>query len=153
MNSPTSLPLSSLPAECYIFVAGGQPGKQIGIIRRGEAGYYLTDYAEKNPVLAADLVRRLNRRLGVGLLQAEAMQVGSMFGWDAPGVQVALDNIRRLPDALSAIRTEIAETNNGKLLLANVPRNFTWAIDALVDEKKLARTRFFHFGDAIGLPD
>ena len=153
MSSPTLSILSSLPDECYIFVAGGHPGKQVGLIRRGEKGYYLSDYDEKEPVLAADLVRRLNRRLGVGLLQAEAMQVGSMFGWDAPGVQAALDNIQRLPEALKTIKEEIAMTNNGKLLLANVPREFAWAVDVLVDEKKLARTRFFHFGDAIGLPD
>ena len=47
------------------------------LIKRGVAGYWLA-----SPDLDPDA---FNARHGVTPAQAEAMEIGSMFGWDVPG--------------------------------------------------------------------
>jgi hypothetical protein len=77
-----------LPDMCYIDIATGG----IGIVKKGESGYYQTDLAETNKVSGkekAELVDKLNKNLGVTKAQAQAMQVGSMFGWHVPGADPA----------------------------------------------------------------
>jgi len=76
-----------LPEFCYSVIAGNAPGKRIGIIKRGEAGYYLTDF--DSPTAPKDLIEQVvaeqNRKMGVKPSQVEAMEIGSCFGWDVPG--------------------------------------------------------------------
>ena len=73
-----------LPDMCYVntYTQG------IGIVKKGEDGFYKTDLAETNGVSGKEadkLVDELNDRLGVTKAQAQAMHIGSMFGWDVPG--------------------------------------------------------------------
>ncbi len=76
-----------LPKHSYVFIDGAAPGKRIGLIKRGEDGYYETDFDNGNAT--DDIVRAaidgINRRLGVSTAQATAMHVGSMCGWHVPG--------------------------------------------------------------------
>jgi hypothetical protein len=68
-------------------VFASKPGKRIGMIKRGEAGYYPTNYdsAKASTKIAEQAVRELNARLHVTEAQALAMEMGSMFGWDQTG--------------------------------------------------------------------
>lgn len=70
---------------CYTFVTTEMV---IGIIHKGETGYYKTDLAECNKIKTAEegeaLVRELNEKLGVSIKEQMAMKVGSMFGWNIP---------------------------------------------------------------------
>ena len=50
------------------------------LVKRGEVGYYPTEYA-----FPGKLVDDLNARLGVSKEQAMAMEVGSLFGFHVPG--------------------------------------------------------------------
>ena len=53
------------------------------IIKRGESGFY--------DCLRPDFdVASFNARHGVTVAQREAMEIGSMFGWHVPGVELAL---------------------------------------------------------------
>ena len=84
------------PALCYVVVPGAAPGKRIGIVKRGEKGYYLSDYDRPygfgigylSQAKIEDWVREMNERLDVDPAQAESMLMGSMFGWDCPGAQM-----------------------------------------------------------------
>ena len=72
---------SSLPAQCYVFLPTTQ---EIGIVKKGESGYYRSDLS---PVYGQDgkaFVEELNRQGGVTKAQAAAMSAGSMFGWACP---------------------------------------------------------------------
>jgi len=84
----------NIPELCYVFIHSANPGKRIGIIKRGESGYYPTDFDSPtaSAAIAEQVVNRLNERLGVSPAHAEAMQVGSMFGWNVPGAQPELCN-------------------------------------------------------------
>jgi hypothetical protein len=72
-----------LPDLCYVHIPGKPVGQHIGIVKRGEEGYYP---APGMTLAAAD---RKNEVMGVTHAQREAMQVGSMFGWNVPGVNPA----------------------------------------------------------------
>ena len=76
-----------LPKLCYVVVPGAAPGKRIGIVKRGEKGYYLTDFdttmAPEERVEEA--VKMMNERLKVSAAQSQAMLIGSMFGWNVFG--------------------------------------------------------------------
>jgi hypothetical protein len=80
-----------LPKLCYVFVAGNCPGYRIGIIKLGEVGYYPTEFDSQVAAdeIAKQAVNEFNKKLGVTPAQAEAMKVGSMFGWDVPGADPA----------------------------------------------------------------
>ena len=81
-SETTVIPLrSSLPKQCYVFV---QTSNKVGIVRRGEQGFYPTDIIGGKPSETKGLVEESNRKLGVTKAQAEAMKCGSMFGWDTP---------------------------------------------------------------------
>ena len=63
-----------LPDVCY----GELPTTgEIIIIKKGESGHLPTKKKGK--------LSELNEELGVSKIQAEAMFVGAMFGWDIPG--------------------------------------------------------------------
>ncbi len=72
-----------LPEVCYAVVSES-PGKRIGLINRGDLGYYPSDMDIEGGDLAEvhRRVERLNLRLGVTPAQASRMLAGSMFGWD-----------------------------------------------------------------------
>lgn len=82
-NGNTVIPLrSSLPEQSYVYLPTSQ---EIGIVKKGESGYYRSDLS---PVYGQDgkaLVDELNQRGGVTKAQAAAMLAGSMFGWQVPG--------------------------------------------------------------------
>lgn len=78
----TVIPLrSSLPKRCYTYV---RTENVIGVIQKGESGYYRTDLPVGTPEEAAAQVDAANGCLGVTKAQAAAMQAGSMVGWDTP---------------------------------------------------------------------
>ena len=81
-NGSTVIPLrGSLPEQCYIYLP---TTREIGIVKKGESGYYRTDLANGEPDAMKELVDSMNRKLGVTKAQAEALKAGSMFGWHTP---------------------------------------------------------------------
>ena len=78
----TVIPLrSSLPEQCYVYLPTTQ---EIGIVKKGEAGYYRSDLSTVYGEDGQDFVDELNHSGGVTKAQAAAMSAGSMFGWAAP---------------------------------------------------------------------
>lgn len=81
-NGNKVIPLrSSLPERCYIYLP---TTREIGIVKKGESGYYRTDLADGEPDAMRELVDSMNKKLGITKAQAEAMKSGSMFGWKVP---------------------------------------------------------------------
>lgn len=71
--------LQKLPPMC---AARHPSDNSVILIKRGVMGYW------KAPAgIDPDLY---NERRGITAAQVEAMQIGSMFGWDVPGVEIAL---------------------------------------------------------------
>lgn len=73
--------LERLPLRCYV---GPSAAAKLAIgvgyhIDRGIPGY------TPHPALTDDMAATLNAKYSVTPAQAEAMQVGSMFGWHVPG--------------------------------------------------------------------
>ena len=54
-------------------------------IKRGETGYYPSDWDTGDKEQNVELADQLNEQLGVTMWQRKAMEVGSMCGWDVPG--------------------------------------------------------------------
>lgn len=54
-------------------------------IKRGEAGYYPSKWDTGDKERNVELADELNENLGVTPIQRQAMEVGSMAGWDVPG--------------------------------------------------------------------
>lgn len=75
---------TSLPELCYIHIRGNEFGKRIGIVKRGELGYYVTNYdnVKVSNKKIDEIVDFFNIRMGVTKEQAACMEIGSMFGWD-----------------------------------------------------------------------
>lgn len=81
-NGNTIIPLrSSLPEQCYVYLPTSQ---EIGIVKKGEMGYYRSDLSPVYGESGQEFVDELNQRGGVTKAQAAAMSVGSMFGWGCP---------------------------------------------------------------------
>lgn len=79
----TIIPLrSSLPEQCYVYLPTSQ---EIGIVKKGESGYYRSDLSPVYGERGQEFVDELNRQGGVSKAQAAAMLAGSMFGWQVPG--------------------------------------------------------------------
>ena len=58
-------------------------------IRRGESGYYPSDWDTGDKEQNVELADKMNEKLGVNPIQRQAMEVGSMCGWDVPGADPA----------------------------------------------------------------
>ena len=70
---------------CYTYI---HTSNVIGVIKKGETGYYKTDILEcngiKTPDEAKELINELNENLGLTKGEVKAMEHGSIFGWDTP---------------------------------------------------------------------
>lgn len=71
-----------LPELCFSVLPGA--GELI-CIKRGESGYYPSDWSTDDPERNRELADYNNERLGVTQAQRLAMEAGSMHGWDVPG--------------------------------------------------------------------
>ena len=58
-------------------------------IKRGETGYFPSDWSTTYKTRNAELANELNEKLGITPEQRQAMEVGSMCGWNVPGADPA----------------------------------------------------------------
>ena len=74
--------INKLPRECYRVM---EVSYEIIRVVRGMQGYYPTDIPTVSRDHAQMLADKMNKELGVTKAEAEAMFVGSLFGWNVPG--------------------------------------------------------------------
>ena len=54
-------------------------------IKRGESGYYHSDWTTNDKQANREMADEYNEKLGVSMAQRLAMETGSMHGWHVPG--------------------------------------------------------------------
>ena len=84
---------NELPDACFsILPSTGQ----LIIIKKGESGYYPSEWDTGNREKNRDIASSHNESRGISDMQESAMLAGSMFGWDTPGAnpQWYLDNAK-----------------------------------------------------------
>ena len=81
-----------LPERCFSTL---QTTGQLICIRRGEGGYYPSQWDTGDRERNVELADRLNEDLGVTPAQRQAMEIGSLFGWGAPGADPSNYEIQR----------------------------------------------------------
>ena len=71
-----------LPEKCFstLMTTG-----QLICIKRGDTGYYPSEWDTGDKERNVELADDLNKKLGVTPAQRQAMEIGSMAGWDVPG--------------------------------------------------------------------
>ena len=77
---------AALPELCY---SVHESTGELIVIKRGECGYHRTDYSTPDKERNVELADHLNEKLGVDMWQRQAMEVGSICGWDVPGADPA----------------------------------------------------------------
>lgn len=63
---------------------------QLIILRKGERGYYASEWDTGKREENQNIAREHNRRRGISDIQEAAMSAGSMFGWNLPGGRPAV---------------------------------------------------------------
>ena len=81
-----------LPELCFSTL---QTTGQLICIRRGESGYYPSEWETGDKERNVEEADRLNERMGVTPAQRMAMEIGSMAGWDVPGADPKNYEIQR----------------------------------------------------------
>lgn len=71
--------MNRLPEMCWAIL---DTTNELVLVKRGEMGYY--PQRKENEPWGVENLDALNERLGVTKAQAQAMKMGSMFGWDVP---------------------------------------------------------------------
>ena len=73
---------NELPDACFsILPSTGQ----LIIIKKGESGYYPSEWDTGNREENRDIASSHNESRGISDMQESAMLAGSMFGWNTPG--------------------------------------------------------------------
>ena len=76
LRPQASRPCAGLPDFCY---STNITDNKVILIKLGESGYYPVYFT------MGTTAEELNKSMGVTLQQQRAMEIGSMFRWDAPG--------------------------------------------------------------------
>ncbi len=92
---------NGLPDYCY----GTLPSaKEIILLKRGEIGYHparnIGIEGSESSESSEERVKALNEQIGVTPAQAEAMRIGSLFGWGVPGADPAIYDENGAPKKL-----------------------------------------------------
>ena len=83
---------AGLPELCFSTL---QTTGQLICIKRGESGYYPSEWDTEDKERNVELEDELNEKLGVTPAQRQAMEIGSMAGWDVPGADPKNYEIQR----------------------------------------------------------
>ena len=98
-NGMTVIPLrSSLPEQCFTTLPSSG---EIILVKKGEQGYYKTDFPNENPDMNREIVSEHNQRSGITKAQEAAMLAGSLYGWDTP----AADPKNHLENGVACIQS------------------------------------------------